>query len=145
MLQAYYAHGMVGTAAFELFVRKLPPCRNFLMAAGLEQALEFLERLRFGEAELAWLEQSRLFRGDFLERLRTLRFTGDVYAMPEGTIFFSNEPVVRVVAPMPEAQLVETRLLNLVHFQTAVASKAARSVLAAPGKQLVDFGLGRGA
>jgi len=143
MLQAYYAHGMVETAAFELFVRKLPPCRNFLMAAGLEQALQFLEGLRFEDAELAWLEQSRLFRRDFLERLRTLRFTGDVYAMPEGTIFFPNEPVVRVVAPMPEAQLVESRLLNLVHFQTAVASKAARSVLVATGKLLVDFGLRR--
>jgi len=143
MLQAYYAHGMVDTAAFELFVRKLPPCRNFLMAAGLEQALEFLEGLHFEDAEIAWLEQSRLFRGDFLDRLRALRFTGDVYAMPEGTIFFPNEPIVRVVAPMPEAQLVESRLLNLVHFQTAVASKAVRSVLVAPGKQLVDFGLRR--
>jgi nicotinate phosphoribosyltransferase len=143
MLQAYFAHGMLETAAFELFVRKLPPSRNFLMAAGLEQALEFLEQLHFEEEELAWLEQSRLFRGSFLERLRTLRFTGDVYAMPEGTLFFPNEPVVRVVAPMPEAQLVESRLLNLVHFQTAVASKAARSALVAPGKQLVDFGLRR--
>ena len=143
MLQAYFAHGMLDTAAFELFVRKLPPCRNFLLAAGLEQALEFLEQLHFEEDELAWLEQSRLFRGSFLDRLRALRFTGDVYAMPEGTVFFPNEPILRVVAPMPEAQLVESRLLNLVHFQTAVASKAARSVLAAPGKQLVDFGLRR--
>jgi nicotinate phosphoribosyltransferase len=143
MLQAYFAHEMRDTAVFELFVRKLPANRNFLMAAGLAQALEFLEPLRFEEEELAWLEQSRLFRGRFLDRLRALRFTGDVYAMPEGTLFFPNEPIVRVVAPMPEAQLVESRLLNLVHFQTAVASKAARSVLVAPGKQLVDFGLRR--
>jgi len=143
MLQAYFAHEMLDTAAFELFVRKLPSSRNFLMAAGLEQALEFLEQLHFEEEELAWLEQSRLFRGSFLDRLRPLRFTGDVYAMPEGTVFFPNEPVLRVVAPMPEAQLVESRLLNLVHFQTAVASKAARSALVAPGKQLVDFGLRR--
>jgi nicotinate phosphoribosyltransferase len=143
MLQAYFAHGMLDTAAFELFVRKLPGNRNFLMAAGLDQALEFLEALRFGEAEIAWLDQSGLFRGDFLDRLRKLRFTGDVYAMPEGTVFFPHEPVVRVVAPMPEAQLVESRLLNLVHFQTLVASKAARSVLVAPGKLLVDFGLRR--
>ncbi len=143
MLQAYFAHGMLDTAVFELFVRKLPDNRNFLMAAGLEQALEFLERLHFEEAEIAWLKQSGLFRSDFLERLRKLRFTGDVYAMPEGTIFFPNEPIVRVVAPMPEAQLVESRLLNLVHFQTVVASKAARSVLVAPGKLLVDFGLRR--
>jgi len=143
MLQAYFAHGMLDTAAFELFVRKLPGNRNFLMAAGLDQALEFLEGLRFEEAEIAWLEQSGLFRGDFLDQLRKLRFTGDVYAMPEGTVFFPNEPIVRVVAPMPAAQLVESRLLNLVHFQTLVASKAARSVLVAPGKLLVDFGLRR--
>jgi len=143
MLQAYFAHDMLDTAAFELFVRKLPASRNFLMAAGLEQALEFLEQLHFEEKEIAWLEQSRLFRGSFLDRLRTLRFTGDVYAMPEGTAFFPNEPILRVVAPMPEAQLVESRLLNLVHFQTVVASKAARSVLVAPGKLLVDFGLRR--
>jgi nicotinate phosphoribosyltransferase len=143
MLQAYFAHGMLDTAAFELFVRKLPPSRNFLMAAGLEQALEFLEQLHFEEEELAWLDKSGLFRGDFLDRLRALRFTGDVYAMPEGTVFFPNEPILRVVAPMPEAQLVESRLLNLVHFQTAVASKAARSALVAPGKLLVDFGLRR--
>jgi len=143
MLQAYFAHGMLDTAAFELFVRKLPANRNFLMAAGLEQAVEFLEQLHFEEEELAWLEQSRLFRADFLERLRGLRFTGDVYAMAEGTVFFPDEPIVRVVAPMPEAQLVESRLLNLVHFQTLVASKAARSVLVAPGKLLVDFGLRR--
>jgi len=143
MLQAYFAHGMLDTAVFELFVRKLPASRNFLMAAGLEQALEFLEQLHFEEAELAWLEQSGLFRSDFLERLRKLRFTGDMNAMPEGTLFFPNEPILRVVAPMPEAQLVESRLLNLVHFQTVVASKAARSVLVAPGKLLVDFGLRR--
>jgi nicotinate phosphoribosyltransferase len=143
MLQAYFAHGMLDSAVFELFVRKLPGNRNFLMAAGLEQALEFLEQLHFEEAEIAWLEQSGLFRSDFLERLRRLRFTGDVHAMPEGTLFFSNEPILRVVAPMPEAQLVESRLLNLVHFQTVVASKAARSTLAAPGKLLVDFGLRR--
>ena len=143
MLQAYFAHEMLDTAAFELFVRKLPASRNFLMAAGLEQALEFLEQLHFEEEELAWLERSRLFRGSFLDRLRALRFTGDVYAMPEGTVFFPNEPILRVVAPMPEAQLVESRLLNLVHFQTAIASKAARSALVAPGKLLVDFGLRR--
>jgi nicotinate phosphoribosyltransferase len=99
--------------------------------------------LHFEEAELAWLEQSGLFRGDFIGRLRELRFTGDVHAVPEGTLIFPDEPILRVVAPMPEAQLVESRLLNLVHFQTAVASKAARSVLVAPGKLLVDFGLRR--
>ncbi len=143
MLQAYFAQGMQETAVFEFFVRKLPPNRNFLLAAGLEQALDFLEQLRFGDEELTWVEQSGLFRKDFGEHLRGLRFTGDVYAVPEGTPFFPHEPVLRVVAPMPQAQLVESRLINLVHYETVVASKAARSVLVAPGKLLVDFGLRR--
>ena len=143
MLQAYYEQEMTQTAVFELFVRKLPPGRNFLLAAGLEQALEFVEGLRFGEAELQWVERSGLFRPAFLEHLARLRFTGDIHAMAEGTAFFGNEPILRVAAPMPQAQLLETRLLQLVHFQTLVASKAARAVLAAPGKGLIDFGLRR--
>jgi nicotinate phosphoribosyltransferase len=143
MLQAYFARGMLDTAVFELFVRKLPANRNFMMAAGLEQALQFLEGLRFRGDELEWIEESGLFHPDFAERLRDLRFTGDVHAMPEGTVFFPDEPILRVTAPMPEAQLVESRLINLVHFETTVATKAARCVLAAPGKLLVDFGLRR--
>ncbi len=143
MLQAYFARGMRETAVFELFVRALPPHRNFLLAAGLEQALEFLEQLRFDQDELAWLGQSGLFGKDFVEHLRGLRFAGDVYAMPEGTPFFPQEPILRVTAPIPQAQLIESRLINLVHFETTVASKAARSVLMAPGKLLVDFGLRR--
>jgi nicotinate phosphoribosyltransferase len=143
MLDAYHAHGMGETAVFELFVRKLPRERNFMMAAGLEQALEFLERLRFTPEELEWIEASGKFSRGFAPHLERLRFTGEVHALPEGTIFFANEPVLRVTAPLPEAQLVETRLINLVHFATLVATKAARSVLAAPGKLLVDFGLRR--
>jgi nicotinate phosphoribosyltransferase len=143
MMQAYFERGMTGTAVFELFVRKLPPRRNVLLAAGLEQALDFAEGLRFGEAELAWVERSGLFRPSFLDQLARLRFTGDIHAMPEGTAFFGNEPILRVTAPMPQAQLLETRVLQLVHFQTLVASKAARAVLAARGKGLIDFGLRR--
>ena len=143
MLEAYAAHGMAETAVFELFVRKLPPQRGFLMAAGLEQVVEFLETMRFTADELTWLRASGLFSSGFADSLEELRFTGDVDAMPEGTIFFPDEPVLRVTAPLPEAQLVEARLINLVHFQTIIASKAARMVLAAPGKQLVDFGLRR--
>ena len=143
MLQTYFAAGMRGTAVFELFVRKLPDSRNFMVAAGLEQALEFLENLRFGHEELAWVRESGLFKADFADQLAGMRFTGDVHAMPEGTVFFPNEPILRVTAPIPEAQLVESRLLNLVHYETVVATKAARSVLVAPGKQLVDFGLRR--
>jgi nicotinate phosphoribosyltransferase len=143
MLQAYHDYGLTRTAVFELFVRKLPSRRGFLMTAGLEQVVDFLESLRFDEAALDYLRRSRRFPIAFLDGLAGLRFTGDVDAMPEGTIFFPDEPIIRVTAPLPEAQLVETRLLNLLHFQTIIASKAARMVLAAPGKLLVDFGLRR--
>lgn len=143
MLNAYFAHGMRETAVFELFMRGLPPGRNFIMAAGLEQALVFLENLRFSAEELEWVRKNPLFPPGFARQLETLRFTGDVHAMPEGTVFFPEEPILRVTAPLPEAQLVESRLMNLVHFQTLVASKAARCVLAAPGKLLVDFGMRR--
>ncbi|MGA3004419.1 MAG: nicotinate phosphoribosyltransferase, partial [Acetobacteraceae bacterium] len=143
MLEAYAAHGMTETAVFELFVRKLPPGRGFLMAAGLEQAVQFLEIMRFTADELAWLRTSGMFSDAFLDGLQELRFTGDVDAMPEGTVFFPDEPLLRVTAPLPQAQLVETRLINLLHFQTVIASKAARMVLVAPGRQLVDFGLRR--
>lgn len=143
MLQAYLDHGKTDTAVFEFFVRRLPARRGFLMAAGLEQALDFLENLQFSNEEINWLRQNYRFTDRFLDYLARLRFTGDVDAMPEGTIFFANEPIIRVTAPLPEAQLVETRLINILHFQSVVASKAARMVLAAPGKQLVDFGLRR--
>jgi nicotinate phosphoribosyltransferase len=143
MIEAYLARGETRTAVFELFVRKLPRRRGFLMAAGLEQALEFLEGLRFSSDEIGWLKSTGRFNARTLAYLSDLRFTGNVHAMPEGTIFFANEPILRVTAPLPEAQLVETRLINLVHFQSLIASKAARMVLDAPGKQLVDFGLRR--
>ena len=137
MLQAYQDAGMTATAVFEFFVRKLPPRRGFLVAAGLEQVLEFLESARFTAAEIEWLRRSGRFGAELLEDLAAWRFTGDVDAMPEGTVFFPDEPILRVVAPLPEAQLVETRIINLVHFQSLIASKAARMVLAAPGKTLV--------
>jgi nicotinate phosphoribosyltransferase len=143
MLAAYRETGMRERASFELFARKLPRTRGFLVAAGLEQALDFLEGLRFGPDDVEALRATGRLADDFVESLRELRFTGDVDAMPEGTVLFENEPLLRVSAPLPEAQLVETRLINLVHFETIVASKAARSVLVAPGKLLVDFGLRR--
>ncbi|MFY9317618.1 MAG: hypothetical protein WAO95_18920 [Burkholderiales bacterium] len=143
MIEAYLDHGETGPAVFEFFVRKLPERRGFLVAAGLEQALEFLEGLRFSEQEIGWLARSGRFRAKLLERLAALRFTGDVHAMPEGTVFFVGEPILRVTAPLPEAQLVETRLINILHFQSLIAAKAARMRLAAPDKLLVDFGLRR--
>lgn len=143
MLQAYWQHRLHGPAVFELFVRTLPPGRSFLVAAGLEQALDFIEQARFDAAELAWVERCGIFTSGFADWLAALRFTGDVWAMPEGTVFFPNEPILRVVAPIAEAQWLETRILNLIHFQTVVASKAARVVLAAEGRPLIDFGLRR--
>ena len=119
---------------FELFVRRLPEKRSFLMVAGLEQALEYLENLRFTSEEIEWLAGTGRFRSSStLDYLAELRFTGDVHAMPEGTVFFPNEPILRITAPLPLAQLVETRLMNILHYQILVASKAARAVLAAPG------------
>jgi nicotinate phosphoribosyltransferase len=143
MIQAYLEHGETKTAVFEFFVRKLPRERGFLIAAGLEQALDFLENLRFSPDEIEWLAQSGRFGNDLLDHLASLRFTGDVHAMPEGTAFFANEPIMRVTAPLPEAQLIETRLINILHFQSLIAAKAARMVLSAPAKLLVDFGLRR--
>jgi nicotinate phosphoribosyltransferase len=143
MAEAYFENNAVETAVFEFFVRKLPPSRGFLLAAGLEQALEFLENLRFSSEELDWMRASGRFNARFIERISDLRFTGDVHALPEGTPCFADEPILRVTAPLPQAQLVESRLINILHFQTLIASKAARCVLAAPGKQLIDFGLRR--
>jgi nicotinate phosphoribosyltransferase len=143
MLQGYDDAAMHDTAVFEFFVRRLRPGRGFLLAAGLEQVLAFLEHLRFSPTDLEWLASTERFSQAFLASLQTLRFTGDVHAMPEGTIFFADEPILRVTAPIAQAQLVETRLINLLHVQTLIASKAARSVLMAPGKLLVDFGMRR--
>lgn len=143
MIQAYLEHGKTDIAVFEFFIRNLPPQRQFLIAAGLEQALVFLERLRFAPEDLDWLKATGRFSAGLIEYLAGLRFEGDVHALPEGTVCFANEPLLRITAPLPVAQLVETRLINLLHFQTLIASKAARFVLRAGGKLLVDFGLRR--
>lgn len=143
MIQAYLESGQTDTAVFEFFVRKLPSQRSFLMAAGLEPALELLENLHFSKDELEWLEKTGRFSSRLIDYLANFRFSGDVHAMPEGTALFQSEPILRVTAPLPEAQLVETRLINILHFQTLIASKAARMVQLAPGKLLVDFGLRR--
>jgi nicotinate phosphoribosyltransferase len=143
MLQAYFDGGMDETAVFEFFVRKLPARRGFLMAAGLDQVLDYLECLRFTPPDLEWMRSSRHFSREFVDSLERWRFTGDVDAMPEGSIFFADAPILQITAPLPQAQLVETRVINLVHFQTLIASKAARAVLVAQGRPLVDFGLRR--
>ncbi|WP_454019509.1 nicotinate phosphoribosyltransferase [Azospirillum sp. Marseille-Q6669] len=143
MVQAYVEHGLTEVASFELFVRKLPPGRNFLMAAGLEQAVAFLESARLSADEIAWLRDEGRFSGAAVEALANFRFSGDVDALPEGMVFFAHEPILRVTAPLPQAQLVESRLINLIHLETVIASKAARLVLAARHRPLIDFGLRR--
>ena len=139
MLQSYWEHDLHAPATFELFTRTLPEGRNYLLACGLESALTYLERLEFGAEARAALERVG-FPAPFLDWLGELRFTGNVWAMPEGTPAFGNEPLLVVEAPMPEAQVVETYLINQVHFQTLVASKGARVVTAAAGRPVADFG-----
>jgi nicotinate phosphoribosyltransferase len=141
MIQAYLDRGEDQEAVFEFFVRRLPARRGFLLAAGLADALDYLETLRFSSQEIAWLKSTGRFRSNLLDYLANFRFTGDVHAIPEGSVCFANEPLLRITATLLQAQLVETRLINILHFQTLIASKAARMVLAAPGKILSDFGL----
>jgi nicotinate phosphoribosyltransferase len=144
MTASYHIRGMNEPATFELFARTLPPRRDWLLCAGVGPVLRLVSELRFGEPELAYLA-SLGFAGGFLERLAELRFSGDVEAIPEGTICFANEPILRVTAPRIEAQLLETLLLNQLNFQTMVATKAARVVLAAGGGEpgrgdsVIDF------
>ena len=133
MSAGYLARGLNHKAVFELFPRRLPPRRDWLLAAGLGPTLELLRELRYGERELLYLRSLGLFDEEFLDYLGGFRFTGDVEAIPEGTVTFANEPLVRVTAPLIEAQLIETVLLNQINFQTMIATKAARIVLAAGG------------
>jgi nicotinate phosphoribosyltransferase len=144
MAQAYLDAGLHETpATFSLFYRTLPEGWRYLVAAGLEDALAYLDELAFDDEDLAYLESTGLFSAALLELLRTLRFAGDVRAMPEGTLVFPHEPLLELTAPALVAQLVESYLLNQVHLQTLVASKAARSVDAVHGRYLVDFSLRR--
>ena len=147
MVAGYFHRKVLDTrATFELFVRRLPRNRHLLVSAGLDQALSYLERLQFGADEIAWLRGVPAFAAvpsPFFDYLRSFRFSGDVWAMPEGTPFFPGEPVMRVSAPIAEAQLVETALLAFVNFQTTVASKALRIVRAAAGRPVMEFGARR--
>lgn len=147
MAAAYFETGrMADQGTFELFTRRLPQTRSFLMAVGLEQALHFIQNVHFTESTLQYLKKLDLFKSinsAFFDYLRNFRFSGDIHALPEGTIFFSNEPIVQVTAPIIEAQLLETYLMSSLNFQSMVASKAARMSLSAKGKRIVDFGTRR--
>ena len=142
MLQAYYLEGMNGEAVFDLFIRRLRN-RNYLLACGLDTSLHYLETLRFTPESLDYLDSLHIFRSDFIAYLSEFRFTGDVFAVREGTPVFPDEPIVEVVAPIGQAQLIETFLLNQITFQTGIASKAARVVSAAKGRPVIDFGMRR--
>jgi nicotinate phosphoribosyltransferase len=139
MAASFHAHMMDAPATFELSIRSLPPGRAFLLCAGLEDVLAYLESFRFESAHLNYLRSLNLFRDDFLARLAAMRFEGEVHAMPEGEVAFAGEPLLRVTAPLVQAQIVETFVLNQIAHQTAIASKAARVVLAAEGRAVVEF------
>jgi nicotinate phosphoribosyltransferase len=146
MAAGYLETGFDARATFELFARHLPPKRNYLVAAGLEQALKFLENVRFTSDEIDYLRRHPMFgtiRREFFDYLAGFHFTGDVWAMPEGTLLFPGEPIVRLTAPIIEGQIMETYLLATLSYQTMIASKAARVVTAAEGRQIVDFGARR--
>jgi nicotinate phosphoribosyltransferase len=146
MAAGYLETGFDACATFELFVRSLPPRRNYLVAAGLDQALDFLENVHFSDGDIAYLCKQPVFEHtspDFFSHLAQFRFSGDAWAMPEGTIFFPGEPVLRVTASIVEAQIVETFLLAAINFQTMIASKAGRVTQAAAGRPVIEFGTRR--
>jgi nicotinate phosphoribosyltransferase len=144
MMYGYHRFGMdKNQAVFDLFFRPLPENNTYAIAAGLESAINYLSRLRFVEEDLAYLRSLKLFDETFLRELSKLRFTGEMYAIPEGTVVFPYEPLVRIKAPIIEAQLVETALLNLINHQTLIATKASRIVQAAKGDAILEFGLRR--
>lgn len=143
MAQAYWKSGVMAQSTFSLFFRKLPPDRGYLVFAGLEDVLDYLENFRFSDADLEHLRSLNRFDSDFLAFLANLRFTGSLRALAEGSLFFPQEPVLEVTGPILEAQLMETFLVNQTHFQSLLATKAARVVTAARGRGLIDFGARR--
>jgi len=142
MCASYFDNKKFEPATFDLFMRRLPPNRSYFLFAGLEQVLRYLEGVRFNEEQIGFLKRQE-FKEDFLDYLRRFRFTGEVWAVPEGTVVFPNEPLIRVTAPIIEAQLIETFILNTVNLQTTIASKASRVVNAAKGRTVIEFGLRR--
>ena len=143
MLQSYFDEDMKDIAVFDLFIRRLPETRNYFVACGLDHVLHYLETFSFSGGDIQYLQSLGRFSNAFLDSLRELRFTGDVYAVPEGTVIFPNEPLLEVIAPLPEAQVIETFLMNQIQLSTLAASKASRVVRAAGSRPVVDFGVRR--
>lgn len=143
MAQTYFRERRLAAATFSLFIRKYPPNRGFFVSCGLADVLQYLESLHFEPEDIDYLHQTGMFAPDFLDFLSDVRFTGDVWAIPEGRLFFVDEPVIEVTAPIIESQIVETFIINQVNLQSLLATKAARCVYAASGRDVVDFGLRR--
>lgn len=143
MAASYYQHRMFAPATFSVFVRSLPKERGFLVAAGIEEVLQILAAFAFTREDISFLRSTSRFTADFLDYLAQLRFTGEVYALPEGSPCFAQEPLMEITAPIIEAQIVETVVLNALHVQTLIASKAARCYAATNGRSLIDFSLRR--
>ncbi|MDR3569207.1 MAG: nicotinate phosphoribosyltransferase [Syntrophobacteraceae bacterium] len=143
MSACYFENRMFAPAAFSLYIRKYGPHRSYYVSAGLEEVVEFLESFRFAPEEIDYLQSTGLFSTDFLNYLESLRFTGEVFAIPEGRLFFKDEPILEITAPVIEAQLIESFVINAINLQVSIASKAARCIHAAGGKNLVDFSLRR--
>ncbi|MBW1676461.1 MAG: nicotinate phosphoribosyltransferase [Deltaproteobacteria bacterium] len=143
MAASYFENSMVEPATFSLFIRNYPHGRSYFVAAGLEQFLDYVANFHFSESDLAYLDRTGLFSDDFLEYLKTMRFTGSIYGLAEGEVFFVDEPILEVTAPIIEAQILETFVINTASLQSMIATKAARCVHAARGRRLVDFSLRR--
>ena len=143
MLQSYFEKGLTEKAVFSLFIRTLPAERNYFLACGLSDLLAILETMHFSDETIDYLESLKILSNKFLKSLRSLKFEGDVFAVPEGTPIFENEPIVEIVAPIGQAQFIETLVINQIHLQTLLASKATRVVEAAKGHKVVDFGARR--
>ena len=143
MAASYFDQGMFEPATFSLYIRNYPPDRKYFVSAGLEDVLEYLENLKFSSDDLAYLKESGFFNSNFLSYLRRFRFSGEVFAIPEGRLFFVNEPVMEVTAPLIEAQIAETFVINAINLQVMIATTASRCVQAAGERKLVDFSLRR--
>ena len=144
MMQGYQEKGLQQkTVVFDLFYRKNPSGNGYAIAAGLEQAIDYINQLHFSEQDIIYLKNLNIFSDNFIDYLKEFRFTGEIYAIPEGTVVFPHEPLMRIKAPIMEAQLIETALLNIINHQSLIATKASRVVWAAQGDPVMEFGLRR--